>query len=230
MRLTPLPLLLLLGACASSAGLADNPTAVRVASELPPPEQTSLQPQDKPFLLGPYDSIAVEVFGATELNRSGMIDAAGKFSLPLVGEVNAAGQTTSQFAAQVAGRLRGRYMRDPQVSVQLTEARSQQVTIDGSVKQPGVYPVLGRTTLQQAIAYAHGTDEFAKLSEVVVFRTVAGQRMAALFDLKDIRQGAATDPEIYGNDVIVVGDNKKRRVFKDIIQTLPAFGVFTLLR
>ncbi|MBN8806905.1 MAG: polysaccharide export protein [Sphingomonas sp.] len=203
---------------------------VGVASTLPEPTSANIPIQNRPYLIGPYDSISVDVFGAKELSRSGMIDAAGNFSVPLVGDVRAAGLTTSQLATVITDRLRGRYVNNPQVSVQLTEARSQLVTVDGAVRQPGVYPVMGKTTLQQVIAMARGTDEYARLNEVVIFRDVDGKQFAALFSLKDIREGAMHDPEVFGNDKIIVGESLGRRIFKDTIQTLPAFGVFTLLR
>lgn len=222
--------LLLPTACSSYSGLSDDHPAVSVTQKLPAPDVVSIQPQNRPYLVGPYDSIAIEVYGAPELNRQGMVDAAGNFSMPIASELHVSGLTTGQIAGLVRSRLAGRYIRDPQVSVQLTEARSQQITVDGAVEQPGVYPILGRTTLQRVIALAHGTTDFAKLDKVVVFREVGGQRMAAVFSLKDIREGTSPDPEVYGNDTVVVGDNAARRVFRDTIQTLPALGAFAVLR
>ncbi|MBC7042118.1 polysaccharide export protein, partial [Salmonella enterica subsp. enterica serovar Enteritidis] len=80
-----------------------------------------------------------------------------------------------------------------------------------------LYPVNGRMTLMRAVATAKGTTEFAKLDDVVIFRTVNGQKMAALYNLKAIRQGAYDDPEVFANDVVVVGDSPARRLFKDIL-------------
>jgi polysaccharide export outer membrane protein len=76
-------------------------------------------------------------------------------------------------------------------------------------------------TLMRAIATAKGLDEFANQSDVVVFRTVEGQKLAALYNLKAIRRGAYEDPEIFANDVVVVGDSSARRLFRDIIQASP---------
>jgi polysaccharide biosynthesis/export protein len=77
-------------------------------------------------------------------------------------------------------------------------------------------------TLMRAVATAKGTDEFAKLSDVVIFRTVQGQKMAGLYNLKAIRRGAYDDPEVFANDVVVVGESQARRLFKDGLQVLPA--------
>lgn len=215
--------------CKSTAGLAPNATAVTVASELPPPDVVTTQAQQRAYRLGAFDSLTVEVFGAKELDREVQVDSLGRVNLPLVGQLQVGGKTTSEVAELIEANLRGRYIKRPQVTVNLKEARSQQVTVDGAVRQPGVYPVLGRMTLQQAIATARGTDEFAKLDRVVIFRTVNNQRMAAMFSLRDIRQGLYADPEIYGSDVVVVGENNARRLLRDVSQTFPVFAVFTPL-
>jgi polysaccharide biosynthesis/export protein len=73
----------------------------------------------------------------------------------------------------------------------------------------------------RAVAVAKGTAEFAKLDDVVIFRTVNGQKMAALYNLKAIRRGVYNDPEVFANDVVVVGDSQARRLFKDALQIAP---------
>src|SRR3546814_11564188 len=70
----------------------------------------------------------------------------------------------------------------------------------------------------QAVARAEGTGEFAKLSDVVIFRTVGADQMVALYDLGAIRRGAYGDPEIFSGDVIVVGEARGRRMFQQIVQ------------
>jgi polysaccharide export outer membrane protein len=112
-------------------------------------------------------------------------------------------------------------VRNPDVTVSVKEVSSQNYTIDGEVVTPGLYPVVGKMSLMRAVASARGSTEFAKLEDVVVFRTVNGQRMAALYDLKQIRRGVYNDPDIYANDVIVVGNSQARRIFKDFIQVSP---------
>ena len=149
-------------------------------------------------------------------------DASGRISFPLAGVVEAAGSTPAELETVLAQRLRERFVRDPQVTVNLKETVSQVITIDGQVTEPGRYPVIGRLTLMRAIATAKGTAEYAKLDDIVVFRTVKGQRYAALYNLRAIRTGAYPDPEVFANDVVVVGDSKGRRLFKDLIQVIPA--------
>jgi polysaccharide export outer membrane protein len=217
---------LILGGCTSvTSGLAGNPAAVQVTQELGMPDST-VPEANQAFRIGPFDGLRVDVLGVADLSRDMTVDASGTIALPLIGQVVAAGRTTSELSADIANRLRGRYLRDPQVTVGVSEIRSARVTVDGAVAQPGLYPVLGNTTLVRAIATAHGLSDVARPDQVVVFRMVNRQQMAALFDLRGIREGRLADPVIYGGDVIVVGESRTRRLFRDLIQTLPSLGVF----
>ena len=216
----------LLAGCSSGARLDERSSAVQVASTLPPPDSPTNAVDFSAYRIGPTDEIAVSVFGAPELGREGTVDAAGNFSLPLAGTVVAGGKTPQELANVIADRLRGQYLKNPQVVVNIKAARAQTVTIDGAVREPGIYPVVGKLTLQQAIATAKGASDSANISNVVVFRTVNGQRMAAMFNLKDVRAGRYTDPQIYGNDIIVVGESAVRRFFKDYVSAFPVLGSF----
>lgn len=213
-----------LSACASST-LDSSNSAVSVSRSLPPPDTTTSTLDFANYRIGPRDQLSVEVFGAPELKRESEVDAAGNLSLPLVGTVVAGGKTPREVSDAIAAQLRGRYLKDPQVTVNITKANGQTVTIDGAVREPGAYPVIGRMTLMQSIALAKGADELANLNSVIVFRTVNNKRMAALFSLKEIRAGRLVDPQIYGNDIVVVGENATRRFFKDL-SSFPTLGSF----
>jgi polysaccharide export outer membrane protein len=217
-----LPLLLLAG-CASSSSLRGG--AVTVAQSLPPPDSVTAAVDFSDYRIGPNDEVAVEVFGAPELKREVQIDAAGNLSLPLIGSVAAGGRKPAEVSALIADRLRGRYIRDPQVTVNVIKASPKTITVDGSVGAPGVYPIVGRMTLQQAVASAKGAAELADLKNVVVFRTVNNQKMAAMFDLRSIRSGQAQDPQVFPNDIVVVGENATRR-FLRTASSLPILGRF----
>jgi polysaccharide export outer membrane protein len=143
-------------------------------------------------------------------------------SFPLAGVLDVSGKTPAEIEQELAARLRQAYVRDPQVTVNLKETVSRVVTVEGQVRKPGLYPVVGRMTLMRAIARAEGTDEFSNLDDVVIFRTVEGQRYAALYNLDAIRHGAYADPDIYANDVVMVGDSRSRRLFKDVLAVMPA--------
>lgn len=215
------------GCGGSSPTLGAASQAVSVQQELPSPDPLQALRVQRTFVLGPFDEIKVSVFGADELAREGMVDSSGGFSMPLLGQIAAAGKTPAQLEEAIADGLRGRFVRNPKVTVSVTKVQSRTVTVDGAVALPGVYPVVGETTLQQVVAQARGTTEFAQLREVVVFRTIDQKRMAALFNLEAIRAGQAVDPQIYSDDIVVVGTNTGRRNFRDIIQAIPVLGVFT---
>lgn len=205
--------------------------SVYSGSELPAPTGNDLVGETRAYLIGPFDRLSVDVYGISDLSRNVQADAAGMISLPLIGQVKASNQTTAQLAASIEERL-SRYVRRPNVSVNVTESVGQALTIDGQVMSPGLYPVVGKMSLMRAVAQAKGLTEYAKLDDVVVFRTVGGQRMAALYNLGAIRRGLYDDPEVFANDVIVVGDSSARRLFKDILASAPLLvtPLITLVR
>lgn len=190
-------------------------------SELPPPANSDLRAAKRPYLVGPFDKLSISVFGIDELNRTVTLDQSGRFAMPLVGTVEAAGKSTTDLSAEIENRLRGQYVRNPQVTVNLEQTVGQVVTIEGQVVQPGLYPVIGDMTLLRAVATARGTTEFARLQQVIVFRTVDGKKLAAVYDLRAIRLGYYPDPAIYANDLVVVGDSPVRRLFKDALLVAP---------
>lgn len=207
-----------------ATGPAGASSSVQVASNstLPPPERGDMVAQNRAYLIGPFDKLNIDVFGIGELSQKEIqTDAGGRISLPLIGVVEAAGRTPQEVEQIIEDKLRGQYVRDPQVTINLKETVSQVVTVDGEVKEPGLYPVIGRMSLMRAVATAKGTSEFAKLEDVVIFRTVKGQKMAALYNLKAIRRGYYDDPEVFANDIVVVGDSAARRFFKDALAVAP---------
>ena len=214
-----------LASCASSPRPLSGPTlAVVPMTELPPPAGMQAGQELRPYQIGPLDTVSIDVYGIEELSRREIqADASGRIAFPLAGTVEANGMTADQLAREIEGRLRGRYVRDPHVTVNISETVSQVVTVDGQVREPGLYPVVGRMTLMRAIASAKGLSDFARISQVVVFRNVGDQRMAALYDLGAIRAGQYADPEIFAHDVVIVGDSPQRRLFRDILQAAPLF-------
>jgi polysaccharide export outer membrane protein len=211
-----LPLALLAG-CASAPKLGGDPNLkVMQASELPSPDRVDMTSGARPYFVGPFDKLTIDVFGIPELTqREIQVDAAGRISFPLAGVIEVSGRTPGEIEELLALQMRNNFVRNPQVTV------SQLLTVDGQVTKPGVYPVVGRMSLLRAMAVAGGTTEYSKLNEVIIFRTVGGERLAALYDLKAIRNGAYADPEVFANDVVMVGDSASRRLFKDLITVVP---------
>lgn len=225
-------LTLIVGGCAygPSGGKLGESGYSNVVSEMPQPGRDDTVKASRAYMIGPFDQLIIDVFGIPELaNRQITADAAGRISFPIAGTIDAAGLTPAELATQIESRLRAGYVRNPQVTVNLKETTNQVVTVDGQVRQPGVYPVIGNMTLMRAVATARGLDEFAKMDDVVVLRTVGGQRYAGLYNLAAIRRGNYPDPDIYANDTVIVGDSKQRRLFRDVLQIVPLLSTPLIL-
>ncbi|MDQ1228587.1 polysaccharide biosynthesis/export family protein [Sphingomonas sp. SORGH_AS_0879] len=188
---------------------------------MPAPLRSDLTAPERASFVGPLDTISVDVFNVPEMSREVQVDAGGRIAMPLIGSIEAGGKTSAELASAIEGALRQRYVRDPQVTVNIRNAVSQVVTVDGQVTEPGLYPVTNQMTLLRAVASAKGLSEYARQEDVVILRTVDGRRMAGLYNLAAIREGRYADPAIYANDVIVVGDSSQRRMFRDIVGLSP---------
>ena len=212
-----------LAACASTPKLGGAANlAVVNATELPSPERSDIAASTRPYYVGPLDKLNIDVFGIPELTqREVQVDSEGRLSFPLAGTMNVAGLTPPEIEQLLVQRLRVAHVRQPQVTVNLKEMISQRLTIEGEVKKPGLYPITGKMTLLRAIALSEGTTEFSKLNDVVVFRSVDGKNYAALYNLNAIRHGAYQDPDVYPGDIVMVGESRGRRLFKDLLQVVP---------
>lgn len=214
----------MLGGCASSRAVTANR-----GQPLPAPDSVTNANayKDGPeYRIGPQDLLEITVFGVQDLSRSVRVNANGQISLPLIGSLMAGGVSIPALEQTIAGKLGGRYLQDPQVSVFVKEFTSQRVTLEGAVRKPGIYPVTGRTSLLQAIALAEGLDPLADLGGVVVFRQINGQRMAAGFDMREVRSGRSPDPQIYGDDIIVVEQSGSKTALRRFLEAIPALGLF----
>jgi polysaccharide biosynthesis/export protein len=199
----------------------DSLKVVSDSSLLPAPDRNDLVAADRPALIGPLDTISVDVFNVPDLSREMQVDASGRVAMPLIGTIDASGKTSGELAEAIEIALRGRFVRKPDVTVNIKSSVSQVVTIDGQVVEPGLYPVTNQMTLMRAVASAKGMAEYARVDDVVILRTAGGKRMAGLYNLAAIRRGAYPDPAIFANDVIVVGDSPQRRLFRDFVSLSP---------
>lgn len=212
-----------LAGCARHEPIQGSPglTVVEGSSILPAPDRSDLTAADRPALIGPLDTIQVDVFNVPDLNREMQVDASGRIAMPLAGTIDARGRTAEELARLIETALRARYVRNPEVTVNIKSSVSQVVTIDGQVVEPGLYPVTNQMTLMRVIASAKGLSEFARQDDVVILRTVGNRRMAGLYNVAAIRRGAYDDPPVFANDVIVVGDSPQRRLFRDFVSLSP---------
>ncbi len=125
-------------------------------------------PQTTEYRLGPGDKLRVSVFNREELTGEFTVGTQGRISYPLVGEVNAAGQTIPEFTTQLTERLRNGYVRDPIVSVEVAEYRPFYIL--GEVNNPGAYPYSPGMTVMGAVATAGGFTYRANSRRVYVQR------------------------------------------------------------
>ena len=93
------------------------------------------------------DVLQITVFQVQDFNRDAQVDAAGNIALPLIGGVPAAGKTVHEVESEIAGRLRAKYLQDPQVLVTIKDAVGLRVSVQGAVKSPGVIQIRGDTTV-----------------------------------------------------------------------------------
>lgn len=215
-----------LTACSSSMYRA-LPSREAAYALIPPIDKVVAPTQ---YLIAPGDTVSLSVFGEPGLTFEKLpVDDAGFIQVPLVGAVHVAALTPDNASKLIAAKLGTRFLRDPDVTLNVIEQTGQTVTVEGQVTKAGSYPVDSQTTLLGAIALAQSPTRIAKLDEVVVFRTINNERMAARFDLVRIRAGRDPDPQILGGDVVVVGFSQGKSIYRDLLQAAPIFNVFTRL-
>src|SRR5205085_3342962 len=136
----------------------------------PAADTTQSKPHDDTFVIGNDDVLAVNVWKEPEISRSVPVRSDGKISLPLVGEVQASGQTPKQLEVQIAARLQS-YISEPDVTVIVQEIKSQRFNILGQVTRPGSYLLTNSMTILDAIAISGGFRDFAKQKSIYVLRS-----------------------------------------------------------
>jgi polysaccharide export outer membrane protein len=108
------------------------------------------------YVLGPEDEVKINALDVAEIGDSPIrIDLQGSMNVPLIGRIQAGGQTVEQLEAELMSRLR-KYVREPHVTVTVSEFRSQPVSVLGSVNKPGVHQLRGRKTLFEVLSLAEG--------------------------------------------------------------------------
>lgn len=217
----------MLGACADDNIGPNLHTGERAYETIPAPAG---EPRAQDYRIGALDTVNIAVYQEPDISSSGVVvDAAGIISMPLIGRISAAGKTSTQLADILAAKLAERFYVNPQVTVTVASSVAQRVTVQGDVKEPGIYPISGPTTLLDTIALAKGESEDAALREVIVIRYIDGKRMGAVFDMKQIRRGDVADPAIEPRDTIIVGHSASKSAWHDILRAAPLLagvGVF----
>ncbi|ATI82923.1 MAG: polysaccharide export protein [Sphingobium yanoikuyae] len=216
-----LPLVLSLSGCFSPADLPRGEAAYRLM-----PAQDPASPR-RPYYIGPEDKISIRVFQEPDLSFDELqVDSGGNINFPLIGELAVSGKTPNELGAMIASRLGQNFIRDPQVMVGIVQSVAQRVTVSGNVMKPGVYEIAGTSSLLEAVSRAEGLTRVAVKDQVLIFRTIDGQRSGAIFNLALIEEGKAPDPQILGGDQIVIGFSAVKGTYRDFLTAAPLFNIF----
>ena len=144
------------------------------------------------YTIGPEDVLEITVWRNTDLSKVVAVRPDGRISLPLIGDVGAAGRTAAQLAEAIAEKLK-EFKENPQVSIVVKEVNSYAIYVLGEVSKPGKYPLKSKTTLLQAITLASGFTPAAARNKIVVFRF--GEQGG-----KDVKIKASYDDIIMGDE------------------------------
>jgi polysaccharide export outer membrane protein len=164
------------------------------------------KPHDDTFVIGNDDVLAINVWKEPDISRSIPVRSDGKISLPLAGEIQAAGRTPLKLERDIASKLQS-YISEPEVTVMVQQINSEKFNILGQVTRPGSYPLTNSATVLDAIALAGGFRDFAKQKSIYILRQgpVGGQSRIS-FNYKDVIKGRNPEQNVKlePRDTIVV--------------------------
>jgi polysaccharide export outer membrane protein len=203
-----------ISATASTGGKEDK---LRLVPKLPDPPSAVDGSQ---HLIAENDVLEIDVFQVDALDRTVQVDSQGKIALPLIGEVDAAGQSARGLESEIKTRYGADYLQAPQISVFIKESFGQRVTVDGEVNKAGIYPTTHSSTLVGVMSQAGGLKDIADQSKVYVFRNYGNEKLVANYNLKKIRLGKLPDPKIFGGDVVVVFASSSRVAMRNLREVL----------
>jgi polysaccharide export outer membrane protein len=179
-------------------GLAVALGSVAVAQEPP----VSASQASTPYVVGLTDVLRVNVWREPDLSLEAAVRLDGMITLPLLGDVPAAGRAPSQIAESIAKGIE-RFVENPRVTVAVAKATSARVYVLGRIARPGEFPLSGRMTVLQALALAGGLTDFAKEDSIAIVRddqTVVPVNYKRIVDGKDISQNVL----LVAGDTVVV--------------------------
>ncbi len=145
------------------------PAGGTVAPGAPAPPATGRTSDKSDYVVGAQDVLKVLVFDEPQLSGTFRVDTDGAFQYPFVGRVVGAGRTLRSIEEELARRLAEGFVRRPQVSIEVDQARSRSLFVVGEVRSPGKYPLTPQMTLIEALAQAGYTTSAAG-SDVLILR------------------------------------------------------------
>jgi len=184
----------------------DKPAPVATNMAAQAPDSSGAKPHDDTFVIGNDDMLAINVWKEPDISRSIPVRSDGKISLPLIGEVQAAGMTPLKLEQDIANKLQN-FISQPEVTVMVQQINSQKFNVLGQVAHPGTFVIANSPTVLDAIALAGGFRDFAKQKSVYVLRQNADGTQSRLpFNYKDVVKGQHTEQNVklQPRDTIVV--------------------------
>lgn len=200
--------LLLLAALAGAAqqkkGDKQEPPAnapVQQAEKSPAQPEVAAAVDLKTFVIGPEDVLSIRVWREPELSSYAKVRVDGKISVPLAGEVMAAGRTPVQLGEDITKALSG-FVNNPLVMVAVYEVYSRKYSITGEVERPGSFPLITPTTVLEALIKTGGFKDYAKKKKITVLR----KGVVLKFNYEDVVKGKNPGQNIplEDGDLIVV--------------------------
>lgn len=157
------------------------------------------------YLLQPGDVLAVSVWKEADLSSDLLVRPDGGISMPLAGEIPAAGHTVEEVRSTIDQRLR-KYIPEPAVTVSVKQTLGNQIFVIGKVNHPGPYPIIRPVDVLQALSLAGGTTPFASVDGIKVLRRRGQQQTIIPFRYSDIEHGRKLEQNILleSGDTVVV--------------------------
>ena len=182
----------------SGAGVAQSPAPAR-------PEPVGADAGLVEYTIGPEDVIGVVFWRDAEMTGDVTVRPDGRITLPLIGELRAAGLSPEELKKQIQVAA-VKYLSDANVAVVVRQINSRKVYITGLVTTPGAYPLVGPRTVMQLISLAGGVTELADLENITIMRTVNGKTTSHKFNYKDVARGRKLEQNLLlqpGDTVVV---------------------------
>jgi len=175
-------------------------SASLLSAQATSPNETDRSPEAE-YLLHAGDVVQIFVWKEPDLTRDVTVRLDGRITMPLLGDVEAAGRTPQELSKELASRL-AKLIENPVVTVSLTQPNSSRFFVIGQVGSSGGYPLTGRVTVLQALALAGGFKDFAKTDKILVIRSGSSAPTATSFNYKKIEDGS----DLAQNVVLRAGD------------------------
>lgn len=207
-KITAVPLMSLLAAGltlipAYAAAQAPAPSSTSPTASRTTTRTSTARWNEQDYKLGAGDKLRVEVYKQEQLSQTLQIRPDGKITLPLVGDVTAAGRTPLELNDSLTASLK-EYVQNPVVTVIVQEAVAAQVSIIGEVASPGTQVLNGATTVLQALAKAGGPREFADRRNMRILRQNGTRTETIKFDYRKALKGEIEPMYLQPGDTIVV--------------------------